>query len=473
MRPSAHCRSPSRQAAATRRCAPTGDLHPEFLRRLRLAIGALEQAVADGTVEYMAPLPNLVQFDDGIMQPADYYAANGITPSTTIAGNDFATLAPLFDSGALPANTVKFGAGINLSDLQFSWGTTEVDDPYGSMNGEYATLNITWGQNQGIQVVMPHFNDPIGSGVQEFTFADRTKMSMAEMIALAPPAPTFDPEIFVFQPGMGQQVLPDYATQLMFETGIDFSNLKISTDGNDLLLSSLNGSDVLRITGGAADSGWASGMNMSFANGDWVNYTQYGPGEYEFDRYDAQTGNWIGDLWAWDDGTYGSDTYNVDGSSSGIIYNADGSYGTYVDDGQGDVTNYDYSAAGFLLDDNWTKADGSQGDDTFNADGSSNGDTYNADGSYSTYVNDGMGNVTTEIYDANGTLIGDSWSMGGRQQRQRYVQRRWLQQRHDGQRRRQLQHLHQRRPGRYHGRHLHGGGCADGRQLEQGRRQPR
>jgi Ca2+-binding RTX toxin-like protein len=379
--------------------------------------GSVQQALAAGLLtRYIEPLPAaapLVALNDWDI--SSYYASVGRQVTQTIAANDFSALAPYFDDGSLSATTVKFGAGITRSTLQFSWSvvTTDVGQQVDAL-GEpvdpepHAALNITWSSGKGVQIIIPHRDDPIGSGIQEFEFADGTKLSMAQMLALAPTAPTFDPEIFDFKAGMGAQTLPSYAQQIVFGTGAAPSDLALSVDGSDLLLSANGGADVLRITGGATDAAAVSALTYTFANGDTMSYAGDGQGGGTFTEYDTQ-GDKIGDLWVKSDGSHGTDIFNADGSSSGTSYNADGSYSTYTNDGQGDLTTKDYSAAGVLSGDSWSKADGSHGTDTFNADGSSSGTAYNADGSYSTYANDGQGDVTTLAYDANGQYTGDQW----------------------------------------------------------------
>ncbi|MGA7180289.1 MAG: hypothetical protein WBX11_11965 [Thiobacillaceae bacterium] len=326
----------------------------------------LQQAIDSGLLTYVAPLPSLISLKDGA-QPAAYYATSGTPVTATIAANNFTALAPYFDSGAVPAETVHFGPGIGLANLQFFWGTVTTDEGGYALPGPYTTLNISWGQNQGIQVIMPHQNDPIGSGVQEFVFADGTTMSMAQMIALAPPAPSFDPEIFNFKPGMGQQVLPSYARQVVFGAGINLSSMSLSQNGTDLVLADQGGADTLTIPNGAADPTVINSLAFSFADGSTLSYAGDGQGDATFTHYNNQ-GNKIGDLWIHSDGSSGSDTYNpATGASSGHTLYADGSTSTYTNDGQGNSTTLQYDPQGHETGDQWTKSDGSSGYDTYNA----------------------------------------------------------------------------------------------------------
>lgn len=89
----------------------------------------------------------------------------------------------------------------------------------------------------------------------------------------------------------------------------------------------------------------------------------------------------LSDSWQHSDGGHGSDSFGQDGSSSGISYNTDLGYSTYTNDGQGNVQTDNYTADGTKTGDTWQHADSSYGSDTFNGDGSSNSEYHNADGS--------------------------------------------------------------------------------------------
>ena len=326
-------------------------------------------------------------------------------------------------------------------DLQLSWGQT-----VGAISGlatdpqlDYTTLNISWGTNgQNIQVMIPHTGDPYGSGVSGFTFADGSTLSMAQMIALAPPAPSFDPGLFIFRPGMGAQVMDSSYDSIMFAAGVTAGNVQFFQQGADLLITYGTQNNGTPNNGMAGDSALIQNFTDSvtgsqriaqfrFADGSQGSYTTDGMGNASMYAYDAN-GLLVGDFWQGSDGYYGNDTYNVNGSSSGTNYNPDGSYryiwtddghGAYtdlyynadgsrtgiVDDGHGGSTTTNYDSSGVKLNDNWVKADGSHGVDTFNAGGSSSGSAYYADGSSSNYIDDGLGHITSTDYDANGNPI--------------------------------------------------------------------
>ncbi|MEJ6021971.1 putative Ig domain-containing protein [Ramlibacter sp. PS4R-6] len=118
------------------------------------------------------------------------------------------------------------------------------------------------------------------------------------------------------------------------------------------------------------------------------------------------TGAKLSDTWTTAAGGHGSNTYNTDGSSSGIAYNLDGTHTSYTDSGQGDRTDETFDAGGFKTTVTWNHADGSRGNDRFSLDGSSTGVTYHANETYETYTDDGRGHVTVLSFDSHGKLLG-------------------------------------------------------------------
>lgn len=161
-----------------------------------------------------------------------------LPPLPRIPANDYAGLAPLYAAGLVETDAVEFAAGISLSDLSFSWGTWRRPAPAGiplpggggggfgtplpgggglppapAGGTLYTTLDLFWGADRGVRVVIPRSESPadfntsinpgapvsyvggsIGTGIEEFRFADGTTLSMAQMIGLAAPAPSFDPD---------------------------------------------------------------------------------------------------------------------------------------------------------------------------------------------------------------------------------------------------------------------------------------
>lgn len=117
------------------------------------------------------------------------------------------------------------------------------------------------------------------------------------------------------------------------------------------------------------------------------------------------TGKKVNDTWTTVRGGYGSDTFNADGSSSGIAFHVDGTHDTYTADGLGGRLQTIFSVAGDITGDSWTRADGSFGDDLFYGNGASSGTIHRPDGTYDLYTNDGHGHIATTTYDAQGAVL--------------------------------------------------------------------
>lgn len=173
--------------------------------------------------------------------------------------------------------------------------------------------------------------------------------------------------------------------------GIRFSVIWTKADGS-------YGSDTFGIAGSSSGTGHR-------VDGSYYTYSQDHLGNYSKLDYNAN-GVKVGGVWNKVDGSYGDDTFNIDGSSSGADYAPGGSYRSYVNDGLGYLVTTSRDANGTRLSDNWTKPDGSHGTDSFNVDGSSSGASYSLGGSYSNFTDDGQGHVSKRNYDANGILTG-------------------------------------------------------------------
>ncbi|WP_256578230.1 calcium-binding protein [Pseudomonas sp. PIC25] len=97
------------------------------------------------------------------------------------------------------SDVVVLPDGVTLDQLHMSWGQVLLEAPYldevraervlPGYSGDnerarmaYATLDISWGSGQTVRVVMPHANDPQGTGVELFRFADGTTLTLAELL---------------------------------------------------------------------------------------------------------------------------------------------------------------------------------------------------------------------------------------------------------------------------------------------------
>ncbi len=115
-----------------------------------------------------------------------------------VSWNDSAMTTQLISAGVMAQDTVEFGPGISIGDLEFSWAEEKVavqSQDTGSLEDvAYAILEISWGVDSSVRIAMPRPDDLLSFGVERFRFADGSTLSLAEMVALAPaPAPDFGP----------------------------------------------------------------------------------------------------------------------------------------------------------------------------------------------------------------------------------------------------------------------------------------
>ncbi|MDT8992662.1 putative Ig domain-containing protein [Curvibacter sp. APW13] len=81
------------------------------------------------------------------------------------------------------SDVVRFGPGVDVGSLMFTWDTTETTD------GTKDVLNLSWGGTGGVRVVVPDTDARAGEGIERFEFADGSVLTMQELLALAPTRP--------------------------------------------------------------------------------------------------------------------------------------------------------------------------------------------------------------------------------------------------------------------------------------------
>jgi Ca2+-binding RTX toxin-like protein len=204
---------------------------------------------------------------------------------------DYEALDPIVRAGILARDTVEFAPGLALSDLQFAWGRGNVVLPDGS-TAQMMSLDISWGEGQGVQVVIPANNPTPGAGIEQFKFSDGTTLTMAEILRYAPPMPPNEIVGSTDDDFLDGSALKDH----MF--GLGGNDSLFGGDGNDVLdggegddyLSGDGGNDILdggfgndELYGGAGDDvmmgalgddryvwGWGSGHDTIVDNGSTI-----------------------------------------------------------------------------------------------------------------------------------------------------------------------------------------------------------
>jgi len=222
----------------------------------------LEQAVTNGWAYYHAPLPTVVVVPGGLLQPSPYYDSSNV-PVITFSADHPEVYSPYLGK----ISWVDFGAGLSLSDLHFSWGhvTTALSGLSTDPQNSYATLDIDWGTAQSVRVILPNSSDPIGSGIQEFDFADGTKVSMTDMLALA--ARQADQTVNLNAGDGHVSVAMAGITSLKFGDGIAAGDISISRAGRDLVLTDRTGANQWTLANWYADPAHVGAASVAFGDG--------------------------------------------------------------------------------------------------------------------------------------------------------------------------------------------------------------
>lgn len=218
---------------------------------------------------YVNPLPALFRTPAFDMQDrgqaSSYYAMHPLQ-TVSLTANSFATLQPYLDAGLLPMKTVSFGQGLSLSDITLSWGNAI--SPLDS--SEHVTLDLQWGADQGVRVMIPHLDDALNGTVGQFEFTDGQVVSLGALIAMAPPAPSFDIGFIQFYSGMGQQTLAADLTLGIYAGVIATADIVVQSDGVDLVISTNSGQDTLRLTGWYTNRDNYSDILLTSGNGSFI-----------------------------------------------------------------------------------------------------------------------------------------------------------------------------------------------------------
>jgi len=109
--------------------------------------------------------------------------------------------------GLVDTDTVMLPEGVALKQLQLSWGAALIEavnielapnTPRGTYRNPprgqmlYSTLDISWGKDQKVRIVLPNASDLDGSGVELIKFADGSSVSLEDLVANSKLAPAPD-----------------------------------------------------------------------------------------------------------------------------------------------------------------------------------------------------------------------------------------------------------------------------------------
>ncbi|HEX7053194.1 MAG TPA: putative Ig domain-containing protein [Burkholderiales bacterium] len=226
-----------------------------------LYFDTLEEAVAaapEASIALVEPLPEIAPL---------------------VRRDDEVSLSALVAAGVLDRDTVVFGAGIHVDQLDLTL----------AMQGGRGTLSVRWG-DAGFDVAVPDvqygfagsdlFADGVpdeegesarawrgyrlGEGIEAFEFADGSAYSLGEILERATPVQA----AYAFHRGSGSQVIdPDEWSVVRFDADIDASEISAARDGRDLIFGLADGSADGRIVDWYADPATVPALGFLFADG--------------------------------------------------------------------------------------------------------------------------------------------------------------------------------------------------------------
>ncbi|UCH48816.1 MAG: VCBS domain-containing protein [Betaproteobacteria bacterium] len=193
---------------------------------------------------------NLIQSDPSLITYIE-----PLPPLPVTGANDYAALLPLYDQGVLSEpDTVELPESMTVASLIASTDLVEflLENQESDHIETYAALDIAMGAGQSAVVVIPHAEDSLGSGVEWFSFADGSALSIQELLdALAVAPASLDPQDldntievtasdnYVYVDGSGYEIAGRAGNDTI--VGSAFDDILYGDGGDDTLLG--NGGD--------------------------------------------------------------------------------------------------------------------------------------------------------------------------------------------------------------------------------------
>jgi Ca2+-binding RTX toxin-like protein len=263
--------------------------------------------------------------------------------------DDAANIGTLARAGVMPLDTVQFGPGLSLSDLEL---TLAVPGPVADAHPELpsfggGTLSVRWGSGAGFDVAVPDvqygfaasqiMGDPagayrIGEGVELFQFADGSVFTLDEVMQQATVVKLY---AYQFLRGSGSQAINPGWGVVAFAGEIEPSEVTAERANTDLVFQLTDASAEGRIPGWYADPAAVPPMSFTFSDGtvlDTDAVTRLGLTQYGSPGYDDLVGDphFASALYG-----RGGDDHIAGGSGNDLI---DSGGGGYLEGGTGDDT---------------------------------------------------------------------------------------------------------------------------------------
>ena len=244
------------------------------------------------------------QSDDG-----SYFTLNGIVQPVntefTIRADQLGTLQYTAGSntGSDAISVSAFDGAIWTAQTTFTMGSDQ------TLTAPVTNSDPLTGVNTA-KLIASYANDTVVAGSDNDTLVAG---STGDVLVGGTGQNTFDLGL-----GNGQTTIQDkvniqyaqaYQDTIQFGTGVLFSSLTFTRQGNDLLIGYGTGGDSLLLTNFNISSFAANGPSFTFVDGSKMNAVFDGSGGYTFNIYDPQ-GNFIGNQWWHADGSHGADNSN-------------------------------------------------------------------------------------------------------------------------------------------------------------------
>ncbi|PCI16159.1 MAG: hypothetical protein COB62_08110, partial [Piscirickettsiaceae bacterium] len=160
----------------------------------------------------------------------------------------------IFDDGWINPNRIQndivyLPSGVELTDLSVHWGERIQNSLYMGdgfdkrINSLHTTLNLSWGRDNSLEIVLPHSDQRAGNGIDAIRFSNGTSVSLDDIKVLAGAGFGVDPHLVgnVLQTdislyggdGNDHLALGNGGGQLIGGAGQD---ILIGSDGNDNLI---------------------------------------------------------------------------------------------------------------------------------------------------------------------------------------------------------------------------------------------
>src|SRR6185436_8826999 len=193
----------------------------------------------------------------------DIHYISPLQPVPVVPANDYAALQPLYDAGLVERDVVTFSPGVNLSNLtvlreQIADGVSVRDN----------ALVLSWNGGHALRVALAQHDDPIGTGIERYLFADGTSISTKDLLALAKPIVVHQgPDDFTFVLGIGIQTLDPHYTHIYFEATLTPDVISFGRSDADLVIARKGSEDRLTLANWYEDPNAIPSVVAQFYNG--------------------------------------------------------------------------------------------------------------------------------------------------------------------------------------------------------------